>query len=152
LSVAKRKSLLPIIGWREWVDLPELGLSQIKAKVDTGARSSALHAFDVSYASAQGLIQFKVHPRQRDTHHTLSITCPLVGKRRVRSSDGHVEIRPVIETIVLLAGIPCPIELTLTNRSMMGFRLLLGRQAVRGRFLVDSGKSFLLSLPQGSPK
>lgn len=133
--------------------MPELGLSHIKAKVDTGARSSALHAFDLHYGSekGQGLIQFKVHPRQRDTNYTLSMACPLVGKRRVRSSDGHLEIRPVIETIILLAGIPCHIELTLTNRSMMGFRLLLGRQAVRGRFLVDSGKSFLLSLPQGSP-
>ena len=138
---------LSIIGWRERVALPDLGISQIKAKIDTGARSSALHAFDVETFSRDGktMVRFKVHPYQRDTHRTVSAEAELIDQRQVRNSGGHAQLRPVIQTMVELNGERWLIELTLTNRDVMGFRMLLGRQAVRKRFLVDAGQSFVQS-------
>lgn len=141
---------LLIIGWREQVALPELGISQIKAKIDTGARSSVLHAVDVEIFQNQGkrMVRFKVYPYQRDTRETVTAVAKLVDQRQVRNSGGHTQLRPVIETTVELGSDRWRIELTLTNRDLMGFRMLLGRQAVRERFLVDAGGSFLHSLPQ----
>jgi len=138
---------LSIIGWRERVALPDLGIAQIKAKIDTGARSSALHAFDVETFSRDGktMVRFKVHPYQRDTHRTVSAEAELIDQRQVRNSGGHAQLRPVIQTMVELNGERWLIELTLTNRDVMGFRMLLGRQAVRKRFLVDAGRSFVQS-------
>ncbi|MEQ9355491.1 ATP-dependent zinc protease family protein [Coleofasciculus chthonoplastes] len=138
---------LSIIGWRERVALPNLGISQIKAKIDTGARSSALHAFDVETFSRDDktMVRFKVHPYQRDTHRTVSTEAELIDQRQVRNSGGHAQLRPVIQTMVELNGERWLIELTLTNRDVMGFRMLLGRQAVRKRFLVDAGRSFVQS-------
>ncbi|MEQ9620681.1 ATP-dependent zinc protease family protein [Coleofasciculus chthonoplastes] len=138
---------LSIIGWRERVALPNLGISQIKAKIDTGARSSALHAFDVETFSRDDktMVRFKVHPYQRDTHRTVSAEAELIDQRQVRNSGGHAQLRPVIQTMVELNGERWLIELTLTNRDVMGFRMLLGRQAVRKRFLVDAGRSFVQS-------
>ncbi|MEQ8536716.1 MAG: RimK/LysX family protein [Coleofasciculus sp. D1-CHI-01] len=138
---------LSIIGWRERVALPDLGISQIKAKIDTGARSSALHAFDVETFSRDDKtrVRFKVHPYQRDTHRTVSAEAELIDQRQVRNSGGHAQLRPVIQTMVELNGERWLIELTLTNRDVMGFRMLLGRQAIRKRFLVDAGQSFVQS-------
>ncbi|MEQ9233699.1 ATP-dependent zinc protease family protein [Coleofasciculus sp. E2-BRE-01] len=138
---------LSIIGWRERVALPDLGIAQIKAKIDTGARSSALHAFDVETFSRDDktMVRFKVHPYQRDTHRTVSAEAELIDQRQVRNSGGHAQLRPVIQTMVELNGERWLIELTLTNRDVMGFRMLLGRQAVRKRFLVDAGRSFVQS-------
>jgi hypothetical protein len=138
---------LSIIGWRERVALPDLGIAQIKAKIDTGARSSALHAFDVEPFSRDDktMVRFKVHPYQRDTHRTVSAEAELIDQRQVRNSGGHAQLRPVIQTMVELNGERWLIELTLTNRDVMGFRMLLGRQAVRKRFLVDAGRSFVQS-------
>lgn len=138
---------LSIIGWRERVALPDLGIAQIKAKIDTGARSSALHAFDVETFSRDDktMVRFKVHPYQRDTHRTVSAETELIDQRQVRNSGGHAQLRPVIQTMVELNGERWLIELTLTNRDVMGFRMLLGRQAVRKRFLVDAGRSFVQS-------
>ena len=138
---------LAIIGWREQLCLPELGIGEIKAKIDTGARSSALHAFNIETFQWDGkeMVRFKVHPYQRNSHQTVLAEAQLLGKRRVRSSGGHLQLRPVIETIVELGGEQWSIELTLTNRDVMGFRMLLGREAVRQRFLVAPGKSFLQS-------
>lgn len=138
---------LSIIGWRERVALPNLGISQIKAKIDTGARSSALHAFDVETFSRDGKtrVRFKVHPYQRDNHRTVCAEAELIDQRQVRNSGGHAQLRPVIQTMVELNGERWLIELTLTNRDVMGFRMLLGRQAVRKRFLVDAGRSFVQS-------
>jgi hypothetical protein len=138
---------LSIIGWRERVALPDLGIAQIKAKIDTGARSSALHAFDVETFSGDDktMVRFKVHPYQRDTHRTVSAEAELIDQRQVRNSGGHAQLRPVIQTMVELNGERWLIELTLTNRDVMGFRMLLGRQAVRKRFLVDAGRSFVQS-------
>ncbi|WP_159783767.1 ATP-dependent zinc protease family protein [Sodalinema gerasimenkoae] len=140
------------IGWREWLTLPELGIRQIKAKIDTGARSSALHAYDIKEISPKGdrpRICFKVHPQQRDTIIVVTAEADVLDRREVRNSGGKAELRYVILTPVQLGQQQWPIELTLTNRDVMGFRMLLGRQAVRGRFLVDPGHSYLLNpVPQ----
>ncbi|MEY2590001.1 MAG: hypothetical protein QOJ67_1985 [Acidimicrobiaceae bacterium] len=131
----------PVIGWREWVGLPDLGVDWMKAKVDTGARSSSLHAWDVEIAG--DVVRFNVHPVQDDDEVVVQAEAELVEHRDVRSSNGDVEVRPVIRTVALLRGERIPIELTLSRRDEMGFRMLLGRSAVRRRFLVDPGRSFL---------
>ena len=143
----KHQEQLPIIGWREQLALPDLGIPEVKAKIDTGARSSALHAFDVETFERDGkpMVRFKVHPYQRDAQRTVTAEAELIDQRQVRNSGGQAQVRPVIETTVEINGYTFPIELTLTNRDAMGFRMLLGRQAVRRRFLVDAGRSFLHS-------
>lgn len=133
----------PTIGWREWVALPDLGVDFVKAKVDTGARSSTLHAWDIECDQQLGVVRFSVHPVQDDDSVVVDTQAPLVAEREVRSSNGEAELRPVISTKVLVAGVPIEIELTLSNRDEMGFRMLLGRSAIRRRFLVDPGRSFL---------
>ncbi|HUG91827.1 MAG TPA: RimK/LysX family protein, partial [Planctomycetaceae bacterium] len=135
----------PVVGWREWVALPELGIAATKAKIDTGARSSALHAFDVTLFQRRGrtLVRFSVHPIQRRAEPSVTAEAEVLEFRRVKSSGGHVTLRPVIVTEVELLGRRWPIELTLANRDSMGFRMLLGREAVRRRFLIDPGRSYL---------
>jgi hypothetical protein len=130
-----------IIGWREWIALPELGIEAIKVKTDTGARTSALHAYDVEIEGDR--VRFKVNPMQRDTKRVVSCSALLIDKREVRSSTGRVTRRPVIQTRLSLMGKSWPIELTLVPRDRMGFRMLLGRQAIRGRYIVDPGRSYL---------
>ena len=134
-----------MIGWREWVGLPELGVSAVKAKVDTGARSSALHVFDLQLFTRRGRrwARFKVHPLQRNRRSEVKAEAPVVDERKVRNSGGAVEKRLVIVADIILGGSRWPIELTLTNRDAMGFRMLLGRAAVRGRFLVHPGRSYI---------
>ncbi|MGD8317956.1 MAG: RimK/LysX family protein [Myxococcales bacterium] len=138
-------SELRTIGWREWVALPELDISRIKAKVDTGARSSSLHAYDIEVFSRgrRDYVRFVVHPVQRETRTTLHCVAELHEHRHVKSSSGHREYRPIIRTLVELDGKRWPIDLTLTTRDSMGFRMLLGREAIRGRFLVNPGRSYL---------
>lgn len=138
------KEPLPVIGWREWVSLPELKIPNIKAKIDTGARSSSLHAFDIKLFDREGqsFVRFKVHPIQRSTKETVEVEIPVLEFRNVRSSSGQIGRRPVIITPVEVLGKCWPIELTLANRDAMGFRMLLGREAIRGGFLVDSGRSY----------
>jgi hypothetical protein len=133
------------IGWREWVALPDLGVARIKAKIDTGARSSALHAFAVERVRRRGkdLVRFAIHPLQRSSRREVVAEAEMVDERIVRSSNGVHALRPVILTRVELLGDAWPIELTLASRDEMGFRMLLGRQAVRGRFLIDPGRSYL---------
>ena len=138
------------IGWREWVTLPDLSPTLIKAKVDTGARTSALHAFDLRVergGDGPDIAHFLVHPEQRTTRDTVPAHEPIVDYRRIRSSDGRVEQRPVIRTPIRLGDRRWAIELSLTRRDQMGFRLLLGRSAVRRRFVVDPGRSYLRSEP-----
>jgi hypothetical protein len=133
------------VGWREWIGLPDLGVRRIKAKVDTGARSSSLHAFDLELVT-QGrttLVRFKVHPFQDDSQRTIQCEAPLHDQRFVKSSSGHRQMRPVIRPMLSFDGDQWPIDLTLTARDLMGFRMLLGREALRGRFVVDPGRSFL---------
>jgi hypothetical protein len=124
--------------------LPDLGVDRIKAKVDTGARSSSLHAFDLSLFERAGrqYVRFRLHPLQRNTKLTTQAEAEVIEYRPIRSSTGHVTHRPVVMTRVLLMGECWPIELTLASRDEMGFRMLLGREAVRGRFVVDAGGSY----------
>ncbi|MBW3543337.1 MAG: RimK/LysX family protein [Planctomycetes bacterium] len=145
---------LPVIGWREWVALPELGIAEIKPKIDSGARSSSLHAFHVRTVRERGrtLVRFKVHPLQRNTRITASAEAEVIEFREVKSSGGHVTLRPVILTEIELNGQRWQIELTLANRDTMGFRMLLGREAIRGRFLIDPGRSFLGSQSRQRPR
>lgn len=134
----------PPIGWREWIALPDLGVEHVKVKVDTGARSSALHAYDVEPFERDGrsMVRFLVHPYQRETNTTIEAEAEVIDERWVRSSSGKRDRRPVIRTTVLWSGQRWPIELTLTRRDTMGFRMLLGREAVRGRYVVDAGRSY----------
>lgn len=150
----KPKPPLPIIGWREWVGLPDLGIKTIKAKVDTGARSSSLHAFDVHEFLKDGekWVRFQIHPVQRKTKPSLEAEAKVLEYRHVRSSSGKATHRPVIITTLELQGQSWPVELTLANRDEMGFRMLLGREAFRERFLVDAGKSFYSGRPDRIPK
>ncbi len=142
-----------VIGWREWIAMPDLGIDALKAKVDTGARSSALHASDLERAWRDGVpwVRFSLHPLQRHTHPTVWAEAPVIDERPVRSSSGRSEVRPVILTTVTLGGEAWQVELTLTRRDSMGFRMLLGRQAVRGRFLVDPGRSYLAGRRKVNP-
>lgn len=147
-STRKRKTpIRRAIGWREWVALPDLGIDRIKAKIDTGARTSALHAVRVRTAQIDGIdvVHFDVHPLQKSTRPLVTCQLPLVDERYVRSSDGARELRPVVATAVQLGDATWPIELTLTNRALMGFRLLLGRRALRKKFVVDPSRSWLRS-------
>jgi hypothetical protein len=133
----------PVIGWREWVGLPDLGVPWVKAKVDTGAKSSSLHAWDIQVEETTGMVGFNLHPLQDDESMVISAVAPLVEHREVRSSNGEVELRPVIRTSALVLGQQIDIELSLTSRDEMGFRMLLGRSAMRRRFVVDPGRSFV---------
>jgi hypothetical protein len=132
-----------LIGWREWVGLPELGVAWVKAKVDTGARSSSLHAWDVRIDEEVAVVRFAVHPFQEDDDFTVPVTATLLDIRDVRSSNGDVERRPIIATRAVIGGVVAPIQLSLANRDEMGFRMLLGREALRRRFFVEPGRSFL---------
>lgn len=142
-----------VIGWREWVGLPDLAISHIKAKVDTGAKTSALHAFYVQPFERDGApwVRFGVHPLQQSADQVIECEAPVKDIRRVTDSGGHAEMRPVIETRLVVQGEVRVIELTLTDRETMMFRMLLGRSALRRHFVVDSGKSFLLGGNKSQP-
>ncbi len=135
-----------IVGWRETLSLPSLGIDKIKAKIDTGARTSCLHAFKVeSFKKGEALwVRFWIHPIQRDFDLEVVCEAKVVDERIVRDSGGHEESRFVIETEVSLGGQRWPIEITLTNRENMAFRMLLGRTAMNGRIIVDPVESFLV--------
>ncbi|MBF0264932.1 MAG: ATP-dependent zinc protease [Gammaproteobacteria bacterium] len=136
-----------ILGWREWLAMPELGIEKIKAKIDTGARTSAIHAFDVQLdeSSEKKYVKFKMHPSQDDLDYVVECSAPLLDEREVRDSGGHTEMRYVIETSIHLGEKIITAEVTLTNRDSMGFRMLIGRTAIKGIYLVDPGGSYLVS-------
>ena len=134
-----------MVGWREWVALPDLDVAALKAKIDTGATTSALHAFDLTEDPTAGTVSFGLHPFQRDSRTTIRCVCPLIDRRHVRSSTGHRELRPVIETTLSIGEHEWRVAITLTSRDAMGFRMLLGRQALRRRAMVDPARSFVAS-------
>ena len=136
-----------VVGWREWAGLPDLGVDRIKAKIDTGARTSAIHAFEIRPFERGGakFVRFSLHPVQRRRQPVIECEAQVVDERVVTSSNGERQRRYVIETAIALGNEVWPIELTLTNRDEMGFRMLLGRRALRRRFVVDPGSSFRLS-------
>lgn len=135
-----------IIGWREWISLPDLSVPGIKVKVDTGARTSALHAFEIKpfKKNNETWIEFYLHPIQRHRKPELKCETKIFGTRTVTSSNGQQELRYVILSTLSLGGISWPVEITLTNRDEMGFRMLLGRQAMQNKILVDPSKSYQL--------
>lgn len=139
----------PIIGWREWIDLPDLGIRRLKVKVDTGARTSSLHASNIEFFARGGKrwVRFDVHPKHRDASLTVRSEALLHDQRAVRNSGGRAERRAVIHTTMRFLDEEWPIEVTLTGRSDMGFRMLLGREAIRGRFAVDPRRSYVGGKP-----
>ncbi|MDA8792957.1 RimK/LysX family protein [Bacteriovoracaceae bacterium] len=140
------KKELKTIGWREWVSLPQLGVSKIKAKVDSGARTSSVHAFDIKTYRKKNkdFVKFTIHPNQRDSKKEILCDAEVYEFRKVKSSNGQSELRPVILTEVKLLDETWEVEITLTNRDEMGFRMLLGRESIRKKFLIDCGKSFVI--------
>jgi hypothetical protein len=145
LSVGENGATLPVLGWREWVSLPELGIPRIKCKVDTGARTSALHAFEVEPYHADGVkrVRFRLHPLRRRTGGVLDCDTVVADERVVSDSGGHRERRLVIRTPIALGTDVWVVEMSLTARDTMQFRMLLGRSAMAGRFVVDAGASYL---------
>jgi hypothetical protein len=137
------------LGWREWVSLPELGIEHIKAKVDTGARTSALHAFFLEPFEREGedWLRFLIHPIQKNDELIVECEARLLDQRVIRDSGGHQENRYVIETTILIGEESVQAELTLTDRESMLFRMLLGRTAMKGRFSVNPGRSYTLGKP-----
>ena len=135
-----------ILGWREWVALPDLQLPALKAKIDSGAKTSALHAFQIDAYTRKGIdmVRFLIHPIQRNRVFQVECHARIKDYREVTDSGGHREMRYVIETTLTVGDADWMIEMTLTNRDTMRFRMLLGRRAMEGRILVDSGASFLM--------
>lgn len=141
-----------LVGWREWVRLPSAGVDWIKAKIDTGARTSAIHAFDLNEFTRDGQswVQFSIHPWQATAEDSVQVTCPALDVRAVRSSNGSVEERRAVEMVVRLAGRELTTPVTLSNRDEMGFRMLIGREALAQGFLVDASVSYAGGKPRRS--
>lgn len=144
---------LPIIGWREWVALPELQVHKLKCKVDTGAKTSALHTFYLEEFTEQGIkkIKFGLHPDQKNTATEIHCVATVTDERNVTDSGGHVEKRYVITTPLILGDKTWPIEITLTNRESMAYRMLLGRSAMSENYIVDPALSYIMGLPDTRP-
>jgi hypothetical protein len=147
--VPRRTSPQTIAGWREWVSLPGPGVDWVKAKLDTGARSSAIHAFDLEEYEQDGVpwVRFSIHPWQRSAEDSATYACPVHDRRSVRSSSGHAADRLIVLMDVVLVGRRVTAEMSLSRRDEMGFRMLVGREALRQGFLVDSRRSYLGGKP-----
>ncbi len=139
-----------VVGWREWVALPQAGVEWVKAKIDTGARSSAIHAFDLESFDREGeeWVRFSLHPWQRSDEDHVELTLPVLDRREVRSSNGQVEQRYAVALDVTLAGRTITTVMTLSNRDEMGFRMLVGREALERGFLVDAARSYAGGRPR----
>jgi hypothetical protein len=142
--MAIKKSM---VGWREWIGLPGLNIDNIKAKIDTGAKTCALHAFYVEpYEKGdETWVRFGIHPYQDDLDFSVECHAPLVDRRVVTDSGGHKEERYVIRTKIQMGEQVFETDMTLTDRETMKFRMLVGRNALNTRFVVDPVKSYLLT-------
>ena len=151
-SPLERLDPITVIGWREWVSLPDLGIATTKAKIDTGARSSSLHAIDQRLSRRDGVdwVSFEVHPLQRRDDFAIACEAPVHDRRRVRSSSGAAQWRYVVRTRLHWMGLDFDVDLTLADRTVMGFRMLIGREAIRGHLLVDPGRSYFGPRPSRS--
>ncbi len=147
------KDLLTL-GWREWLGLPDLGIARIKAKVDTGARTSTLHAFAVEpfHEDGRKQVRFRMHPLQKNTDKIVVCTADVVDQRLVSDSGGHREKRWVISTPLQVGDQCWDAEVTLTSRDNMLFRMLLGRTAIGGRAIVNPELSFVQGKRKTSKK
>lgn len=148
--IKRRRHERSLIGWREWVALPDLGVHAIKAKIDTGARTSVIHAWHIQPYELNGeaWVSFELHPLQRDNKFSLRCSAPVLDRRMIRSSSGSVQHRYVIATRLKLGQRIWPIEISLTSRDEMGFRMLLGRAATRRHVIIDPAKSYLVGRPK----
>lgn len=140
----KKPGSLLLIGWREWCALPQLGIPAIKVKIDTGARTSAMHAFNIQLQMKKGrhFVRFSVFPIQSDKNILVNCEAPVVDKRVVTSSTGHRELRFIILTEITLGQQTREIELSLSNRDPLKFRMLLGREALKNLAVIDASRSF----------
>ena len=147
--MAPRHPTPEVVGWREWVGLPSLNVPWIKAKIDTGAQTSSLHAFGLREFRREGeaWVRFVVHPWQASARDGVRVELPVYDRRRVRSSTGHAQSRVVVLADLRMHGRTIPIEVTLTRRDSMGFRMLVGREALSNGFLVDPSESYLGGKP-----
>ncbi|MCC2029969.1 ATP-dependent zinc protease family protein [Microbacterium tenebrionis] len=143
--VVKTSHSNTLTGWREWVSLPDAGVDWIKAKIDTGARTSSLHAFDVVEFEREGeaWVRFRVNPWQDTNADATIVECPIHDRREVRSSSGHIQERLVVLLAIRIVDQLVVSEVTLSKRDEMGFRMLIGREALRRGFIVDPARSFL---------
>lgn len=137
------------IGWKEWVALPDLNIKLLKAKIDSGAKTSVLHTFQIEpfKEGKKDRIRFWVHPLQRNISKEVQCEADIVDYRMVIDSGGHKEYRYVIQTRLSIEDSLFPIELSLTNRDGMRFRMLLGREAIKAHYLIDVSKAYLLDKP-----
>src|SRR3989344_4714758 len=134
----RKRKLKPrkrILGWREWTHLPDLKLPRIKAKIDSGARTSALHAENITYFRRSGrrMVRFRIYPHQSDRNGSVTREARVKDIRAIRSSNGHITHRPVISSRLEVGGQVWKAEVALVDREIMGFRMLVGRQAIRRR-------------------
>lgn len=138
------------VGWREWVGLPGLGVDWLKAKIDTGAQTSSLHAFDIEEFERDGAawVRFGIHPLQRSSRDAVTVELPVHDRRTVRSSNGVAQHRYVVQVDLRLLDTVIAAEVTLTRRDAMGYRMLVGRQALEQGFLVDAAASYLGGRPK----
>ncbi|MEX2654378.1 MAG: RimK/LysX family protein [Acidimicrobiia bacterium] len=148
-SAKKPKKQPTVIGWREWVGLPELGGAVVRAKIDTGARTSSIHAFGLELFTKNGkeYARFAIHPDHRSPGPAVIVETPVLGLRSVRNPGGRSEDRPVIRTKLVIGTYRFMTEVNLTRRDNMGMPMLLGRHTVRRRFVVDPGRSYLIGSP-----
>lgn len=141
---------LQVVGWREWVSLPGVGVDWLKAKIDTGAQTSSLHAWDLEPFERDGIqwVRFEIHPLQRSTRDAVVAELPVHDHRSVRSSNGAEQERYVVLMDLRLLDRTITAEVTLTRRDAMGYRMLVGRQALEQGFLVDSAASYIGGRPK----
>ena len=149
MSVSDMKKNKLIVGWREWVSLPDLEIKSIKAKMDTGARTSALHTYFIEPIGdpEKPMVRFGVYPKQKSDKNGVICTADIIDHRRIVDSGGHPELRYIIRTSILVGDLKWPIDLSLTNREQMRFRLLIGRAAISEKLIIDPQLSFTLGRP-----